>query len=137
MWRRVPPLCITAWGRVTNARAYTEESKPRGCMIVLSATNCSKANAPVREHVASVRREGIDDLTRRLCQGVRDGDVPPGVDAAGVASFYGAVIQGMSVQARDGASRADLERVAAYAMAAWDAVVGDTMCPGSADLGTC
>ncbi|MFJ8744361.1 TetR/AcrR family transcriptional regulator [Embleya sp. NPDC127516] len=119
-----------------NARAYTEEAKPRGCMIVLCATNCSEANAPVREHVAGVRKEGIDDLTRRLCQGVRDGDVPSGVDAATVASFYSAVIQGMSVQARDGASRADLERLAACAMAAWDAVVGGAAGPGSADEGT-
>ena len=37
-----------------------------------------------------------------------------------IARYYTTVVQGMSVQARDGASRADLEAVITCAMAAWD-----------------
>ncbi|WP_375546716.1 TetR/AcrR family transcriptional regulator [Streptomyces gossypii] len=105
-----------------NARAYTTAGRPSGCMIVLAATNCSEPNAAAQEYLAEWRRSGIEDLTRRLDQGVRDGELPAGTDASAVAHFYTAVLQGMSVQARDGASRADLERVADQAMTAWDAV---------------
>jgi hypothetical protein len=37
-----------------------------------------------------------------------------------IARYYTTVVQGMSVQARDGASRADIETVITCAMATWD-----------------
>ena len=37
-----------------------------------------------------------------------------------MARYYTTLVQGLSVQARDGASRADLEGVVSCAMAAWD-----------------
>jgi hypothetical protein len=40
------------------------------------------------------------------------------------------VVEGMSVQARDGATRADLEEVIACAMAAWDALTGTNQITG-------
>jgi hypothetical protein len=55
--------------------------------------------------------------------GVADGDLavsPAGVDA--IARYYTTVVQGLSIQARDGASRAELETVIGCAMAAWDAL---------------
>jgi AcrR family transcriptional regulator len=105
-----------------NARARTADGGPPGCMIVLSATNCSEANAAVREHLAARRRDRMAELARRLRQGVREGDLHAGVDAEAVAAYYTAVLQGMSVRARDGASQAELDRTAELAMAAWDLV---------------
>ncbi len=40
-----------------------------------------------------------------------------------MATFYATVQQGMSIQARDGASRATLLSVADCAMAAWDGLI--------------
>jgi hypothetical protein len=57
----------------------------------------------------------------RLARGVADGDLtasPADLDA--IARYYTTVVQGLSVQARDGASRLDLETVITCAMAAWD-----------------
>jgi hypothetical protein len=57
----------------------------------------------------------------RLARGVTDGDLT--VPAAGldaIARYYTTVVQGLSVQARDGADRAELETVITCAMAAWD-----------------
>jgi hypothetical protein len=53
--------------------------------------------------------------------GAADGDLiarPATLDA--IARYYTTVVQGLSVQARDGASRAELETVITCAMAAWD-----------------
>ncbi|MER6915899.1 TetR/AcrR family transcriptional regulator [Streptomyces sp. NPDC000594] len=108
----------------SGARAYTEDNRPGGCMVVLSAVNCSAANPGPREHLAERRREGVTELTARLDRGVSTGELPPGTDTAAVAAFYTAVLQGMSVQARDGARRAELERIAALALAAWSTVTG-------------
>ena len=46
---------------------------------------------------------------------------PASLDA--IARYYTTLVQGLSVQARDGASRADLEAVVTCAMAAWDTLV--------------
>ncbi|MER8070268.1 TetR/AcrR family transcriptional regulator [Streptomyces sp. NPDC094034] len=118
------PTARAAVNAVLRARAYeyTGADTPGGCMIVLAATNCSESNAPVRDHLARLRKAGIEELAERLEQGVRDGDLAPGTDTYAVASFYTAVLQGMSVQARDGASREDLEMLAERAMWAWEAV---------------
>ncbi|MFC4857720.1 TetR/AcrR family transcriptional regulator [Actinophytocola glycyrrhizae] len=107
-----------------NAVAYTEPDNPRGCMIVLAATTYTDRSQAVRDHLAE-RRRGMEGLFRaRVERGIAEGDVPAGADAAGVAAFYNAVMQGMSVQARDGASRATLVAVAERADAAWDVVTG-------------
>ncbi|WP_405661759.1 TetR/AcrR family transcriptional regulator [Streptomyces sp. RK9] len=105
-----------------NARAYADGSSPSGCMIVLAATNCSAANAPVWEHLSGWRKAGAEMVARRLDRGVREGELPAGTDTGAMAAFYTTVIQGMSVQARDGATRADLDKTVDRAMAAWDVV---------------
>ncbi|MFI8929905.1 TetR family transcriptional regulator C-terminal domain-containing protein [Streptomyces sp. NPDC053474] len=92
-------------------------------MIVLAATNCSPANAPVREHLAAWRRSGAEMMADRLRRGVEEGELPAATDTEAVAAFYTTVVQGMSVQARDGASRATLDKTVDRAMAAWDAVL--------------
>ena len=48
--------------------------------------------------------------------------VPAGTDAAAVAAFYATVLNGLSIQARDGASCATLNAVVDCAMAAWEAL---------------
>lgn len=106
-----------------NARLYTVPDRPAGCMIVLAATNCSPANAPVRDHLATWRRSGAEMMAERLRRGVEEGELPAATDTEAVAAFYTTVVQGMSVQARDGASRATLDKTVDRAMAAWDAVL--------------
>jgi hypothetical protein len=62
----------------------------------------------------------LAELRDRLARGTTDGDLtasPASLDA--IARYYTTVVQGLSVQARDGASRADLEDVITCAMAAW------------------
>jgi len=58
-----------------------------------------------------------------LARGVAEGDLvasESGLD--GIARYYTTVVQGLSIQARDGASRDDLEVVITCAMAAWEAL---------------
>jgi AcrR family transcriptional regulator len=108
-----------------TADAITVQDAPHGCMLVLAAPTGAIENSRVRSLLADLRRAIYDEIQGRLRQGVADGDVvapPARVDA--IARYYTTVVEGMSVQARDGATRADLEEVITCAMAAWDALTG-------------
>ncbi|WP_329100566.1 TetR/AcrR family transcriptional regulator [Micromonospora sp. NBC_01699] len=106
-----------------NARTHVDPSRPLGCMVVLAATAGPAGNDEVRRFLAGCRNDDIAGLRTRVERGVVEGDVPPTVDSAMVARFFGAVQQGMSVQARDGASRETLDDIVTCAMAAWDRLV--------------
>lgn len=103
-----------------TARAFTRPGKPPGCMVVLSALHAGDASAGVCEALRRSRAGSQADLKARLDQAVASGEIPAGADTAAVAAFYVTVQQGMSIQARDGASYETLRKVADNAMAAWE-----------------
>jgi AcrR family transcriptional regulator len=113
---------IEAMLRAT-AESITRPDTPRGCMLILAAPTGATENAGVRAFLAGLRHDMFGAIRDRLARGVADGDLtasPASLDA--VARYYTTVVQGLSVQARDGAGRADLEAVVTCAMGAWDRV---------------
>ena len=104
---------------VATAAAFTRPGKPRGCLVTLSAINLTGASPSVCEAMRQQRALGQRGLEVRLKRAVAEGELPTDLDLGGVAAFYLTVQQGMSIQARDGATREILEKVAQGAMAAW------------------
>ncbi len=102
-----------------TARELTNASHPAGCMLILAALSCSAAAARVQAALASYRRASEAAIADRLARARSDGELPADCDIAGLASFYMTVFEGMSIQARDGASRQRLLAVAAAAVQAW------------------
>ncbi|MFF8725030.1 TetR/AcrR family transcriptional regulator [Streptomyces sp. NPDC015171] len=99
------------------AAVYTDPSHPYGCLIVHAATNCT---SPAVEALLRERRNAnIAGLESRIRADIAAGLLPAGTDAAALARHTGAMIQGMSQQARDGARREELEAVAEIAMSIW------------------
>jgi AcrR family transcriptional regulator len=103
-----------------KARAYADPDKPAGCMIVLTAAIGGLESDAVREHMAGRRRAGEAALLARLDRAVAEGELPAGTDTRAIAAFYTTVLNGLSIQARDGTSCATLNAVVDCAMAAWD-----------------
>jgi AcrR family transcriptional regulator len=104
-----------------TADQITGPDTPHYCMLVLAAPTGAVENHAVREFLADLRRGQLSTIRDRLARGVTDGDLttpPAGLDA--LARYYATVVQGLSIQARDGADRAELEAVITCAMAAWD-----------------
>jgi len=101
------------------AKELTRSCHPAGCMVVMAATNCSVASAHIQTALAKRRAASEEGIRTRIEQGIVDGELPADTDAAALANFYTTVFQGMSIQARDGASRASLLATAATAMRAW------------------
>ena len=113
---------IEAMLRAT-ADEITRPDTPHGCMLILAAPTGAVENHSVRAFLADLRRDQLDTIRGRLARGVADGDVhvsPERLDA--IARYYTTVMQGLSIQARDGATRAELEGVVTGAMSAWDTV---------------
>ena len=100
-------------------RGTTEPDEPRGCLLVQGALVCSPSSNDVQQCLHDERVEGHRMLLKRLKAGVTAGDVPARADLVAVASFYSAVIQGISIQAKDGVSRASLMAAVDCAMVAW------------------
>ncbi|MFC0008988.1 TetR/AcrR family transcriptional regulator [Devosia nitrariae] len=105
-----------------NAETAVDPHTPRGCFIVLSAAVGPPQDVEVRANLTRRRQASLEHFERRIERGIADGDVPAGTDARAVASFYATVINGIAIQARDGAPRELLDAIVDGAMAAWDAV---------------
>lgn len=103
----------------SSAQAFTRPNKPHGCLIVLGAIHPSEANLTVRRELQSQRAGNIATIRERLERAIKEGELPRGLDCQSIATFYVTVQQGMSIQARDGASYRTLLGVARSAMAAW------------------
>jgi AcrR family transcriptional regulator len=123
---------IEAMLRAT-ADEITRPDAPRGCMLILGAPTGAIENSGVRAFLAELRRDMFTAIKDRLTRGIADGDLDASADSLdGIARYYTTLVQGLSVQARDGASRADLEDVITCAIAAWDALAtaDSTSCVG-------
>ncbi|MGE8631447.1 TetR/AcrR family transcriptional regulator [Achromobacter denitrificans] len=105
----------------SNARAYVVEEGPRGCMIVLSSLLGAPENESVRAFLADNRLQGEATLRERLAQGMAEGDLAASADLDQLAAFYTTVLEGLSIQARDGASIEKLNIIIDAAMLAWPA----------------
>ena len=106
-----------------NVQCYAGLKTPNGCMIVLAATSRSPKNNAVSEYLATWRRHTVSELRKRLDRGVTAGELPPGTATDAMAAFYGTVLHGLSIEARDGVSPAVLDGIVDSAMVAWDVLV--------------
>jgi AcrR family transcriptional regulator len=91
---------------------------PAGCMAMLAAVG-DEWPAAIARVVKKVRLEVLGTLRSRLENAVAKGELPASTDIDGLSRFYLSVFQGMAIQARDGATQAELRAVATAAMAAW------------------
>ena len=101
------------------ADELTQDCHPLGCMMVMAATNCSVAAGHIQAALVKRRALGVESMQARIQRGVDDGELAEDTDAGALASFYATVYQGMSMQAKDGVSRASLLGSVAMAMRSW------------------
>jgi AcrR family transcriptional regulator len=101
------------------ASELTQPCHPKGCMVVMAATNCSAAAERVQDALLLRRTEAIANVGRRIQGGIDDGELPPDTDAQDLANFYATIYQGMSMQAKDGATHESLLATVRTAMRSW------------------
>lgn len=113
------PDVVAALTRILrdSAREFTRPDRPHGCMVSTAVLTCAAENEPVARHVSTLRGATLAAIRARIERGIAEGQLRPGTDAEALARFVGAMIQGMSVQAQDGASEAALATLAGHAIA--------------------
>ncbi|HZH51455.1 MAG TPA: TetR/AcrR family transcriptional regulator [Microvirga sp.] len=98
----------------------TQEGRPQGCMIALGATHCAPENERVRLELKEMRRILRDTLRLKFETAVADGLLPPDLDPGSLATYFATLVHGISIQARDGATREELKAVVVHALASFD-----------------
>jgi AcrR family transcriptional regulator len=101
------------------AFAYTGDATPPGCLLASATASGSAVSAEVQEAVADVRRSIMACLKARIERDIADGMLSSETDTHGLSGFVMSVAQGMSVLARDGASRRMLLAIVKVAVQAW------------------
>lgn len=101
------------------ANELTQPCHPRGCMVVMAATNCSAAAERVQNALLLRRTEAFASLERRIQGGIDGGELPSDTDAKDLANFFATIYQGMSMQAKDGATHENLLSTVRTAMRSW------------------
>lgn len=95
------------------------DSHPPGCMVATGALQSGAACMSIQDSLVKHRHEAKVLIRDRLEVGRKAGELPADADVSALASYFAMVIQGMAVQARDGASLSMLTKLAKLAMQAW------------------
>ena len=80
-------------------------------MVALGAVS-DEWPATIAREVRKVRLELLDNLRARLEAAVASGELPAATDVNALSRFYLSVFQGMAIQAKDGATQAELRGAA-------------------------
>ncbi len=99
-----------------SARILLSPETPCGCMVVLAAVNISEREQEIIESVRELRSATKKMFADKLRQAVQNGRIPPDTDVPALAGALNTLLEGLSIQARDGLFQAELKAVAAHAV---------------------
>jgi AcrR family transcriptional regulator len=97
-----------------RARLFTRPGRARGCMISAAVLTSASENAPIADQLRELRLTGLAGLRAALERGKASGEFRPDLDVEAMARLLAGLVQGMAVQARDGASEAELQCLVRY-----------------------
>lgn len=89
---------------------------PCGCMLVLAAVNISESEEEIIREIGEMRRATTTMFATRLQHALEDGQLPEDTSIAALACAFTTFLEGMSLQARDGLSLAELKAIASHAV---------------------
>lgn len=85
-------------------------------MVVLAAINIADDAKDVIDAIRELRHATKDMFATRLRQGITDGQLPQDTDVTAMAGALNTMLEGLSIQARDGLSQDELKHIASYAV---------------------
>ena len=103
-------------GAVDNV---TSSDQPHGCLGVITSVACGPESQSVREDVVKRGDVAKRALMERFERAQAEGDLPGSIDAEGIMRVLVALLQGISVQANQGATREELDRLVESGLALW------------------
>lgn len=98
------------------ARILLSPHTPCGCMVVLAAVNIAEDEAEIIAAVRELRQATETLFAERLRRAVQEGQLPPDMPVEPLAGALNTLLEGLSLQARDGLSLSELSAIAGLAV---------------------
>jgi AcrR family transcriptional regulator len=105
----------------SNAELLSCPRSPKGCLLITGALACGDGADNIRRELISRRKQKETALKQRLARAIAEGDLSKDSDPGDLARYVSSVSAGLSIQAANGATRAQLLRIVDLAMRAWPA----------------
>ena len=102
-----------------TVESFCDPKHPKGCMVVLSATNCTAESSDVLDALTDRRCAAERVIRNRIAAGLAAGELPAGTDVDALAGMVVTTLYGLSIKARDGASRTSLRKIVEQTLQAW------------------
>jgi TetR/AcrR family transcriptional regulator, copper-responsive repressor len=100
-------------------KSFTNPKNPRGCLVVLGATNCTLEATDISKALADRRRMAVSAVRARIAAGKNAGELSDHADVDALTDMVTATLYGLAIKARDGISRARLQGIVEQLMKMW------------------
>lgn len=97
------------------ARILLSPDAPCGCLITLGAVNISPAELEIISELKNMRNETRTLFANRLRMAIQSGQIPSDTDVPALSGALCALLEGLTLQARQGLFLSELKAMAAFA----------------------
>ena len=94
----------------------TTPGHPPTCMTLAGAVGCSLDATPARDLMTAIRKQNQVALRKRLLKARKSGELPKGINVDDYTRYLSSIIAGLSIQAANGSTKAELKRTAQMAL---------------------
>ncbi|HWZ52693.1 MAG TPA: TetR/AcrR family transcriptional regulator [Granulicella sp.] len=94
-----------------SVKLLGDPHNPRGCLSVQGGLACGAAAEPVKQALVAWRKHGEAEMVKRFRRARAEGDLPAELDPHDLARYIATVLNGLSIQAANGATKAEMTRV--------------------------
>ena len=94
----------------------TTPGHPPTCMTLAGAAGCSLDAAPARDLMTEMRKQNQAALRQRLLKARKSGELSTDIDLDDYTRYLSTIIAGLSIQAANGSTKAELKRTAQMAL---------------------
>ena len=94
----------------------TTPGHPPNCMTLAGAVGCSLDAAPARDLMTEIRKQNQVAIRERLLRARKSGELPKGINVDDYTRYLSTILAGLSIQAANGSTKAELKRTAQMAL---------------------
>jgi AcrR family transcriptional regulator len=94
----------------------TTPGHPPTCMTLAGAVGCSVDATPARDIMTEIRKRNEAAMKERFLQARKRGELPKDVNVDDYTRYLSSILAGLSIQAANGSTKAELKRTAQIAV---------------------
>ena len=94
----------------------TTPGHPARCMTLSEAVGCGVDAAPARDFMIEIRKQNEAVMKERFIKAQKSGELPKGVNVDDYTRYLSTIIAGLSIQAANGSTKAELKRTVQMAL---------------------